>query len=333
LICSKTNFKNVRSFTLHLRKHNISVREYYDKYIHETTNICKCGNEIKTFYLKYGYSEKCSKCANTDQNRILKVKRTIKKRYGVENPSQVKEFQEKRKETNKKRYGVEHAMSNPEIYKRAILTWNKKYGSHPAKTIQIKNKKIKTNKKRYGVENPSQVKEFQEKRKETNKKRYGVEHAMSNPEIYKKSEEAMFKKYGVRKALNKKEFLEKAKQTNLEKRGVEWPMEDPLVSEKITGPKSYRWIKNREERFTPYTEKFFNKEFRIQILKEQHYKDPITNEKLNSSCHLHHIDYDKSNDSRENLIFLSHSIHSKTNTNRKKWQNLLTKINKKFLNF
>lgn len=36
---------------------------------------------------------------------------------------------------------------------------------------------------------------------------------------------------------------------------------------------------------------------------------------------IHHIDYDKKNDNPDNLITLCHSCHSKTNYNRKKWQN------------
>ena len=42
-------------------------------------------------------------------------------------------------------------------------------------------------------------------------------------------------------------------------------------------------------------------------------------------CHdVHHIDYDKKNNNPNNLITLCHKCHMATNSNRGKWQNLLT---------
>lgn len=40
---------------------------------------------------------------------------------------------------------------------------------------------------------------------------------------------------------------------------------------------------------------------------------------------VHHIDYDKNNNSTDNLITLCHSCHAKTNFNRDHWKNVLTK--------
>jgi len=332
LICGMSEFKNANSFTKHLRKHKISTKNYYLFYIDYTAGICSCGKEIKFFTIKNGFAKLCRDCNNKyNPDRINKAKNTIRERYGVDNPSQVEEFKEKRKQTNLKRFGTEHAMSNPEVMNRCQKTWKENYPEgHPGRDKKIKSKKKKTCQERYGVNNPSQVEEFKEKRKKTNLEKFGYEYPMTNPEVCDKSIDAMLQKYGVRSALQKEEFLEKARQTNLKNRGTEWPMQHPEVVSKVSGPNSYRWVEDREQRFAPYTKKFFDDLFRSEIRIQQDNLDPLTSEELEESAHLHHIDYDKTNDSRENLIFLNRESHFKTNTNRKHWIRVLTLINQPF---
>jgi len=60
---------------------------------------------------------------------------------------------------------------------------------------------------------------------------------------------------------------------------------------------------------------FYDKDFRFKILSEQNFKCGNIKcgcKNTEKKFHLHHIDYDKKNDNRENLIFLCHSCHSKT---------------------
>lgn len=98
-------------------------------------------------------------------------------------------------------------------------------------------------------------------------------------------------------------------------------------------------IKTVDE-FVDY-ENFLNKE-RTTLFYDKHYRELILNEQnskcaecgignTNSKFHLHHIDYNKLNDNRENLIFLCHSCHSKTtNSKRNKWIKYYTDKNKKY---
>ena len=81
--------------------------------------------------------------------------------------------------------------------------------------------------------------------------------------------------------------------------------EQCLICGKTGFKNSYRWVEDREQRFAPYTEKFRDQYFRNQIKKEQKNIDPITEDPLSESANLHHIDYDKQNDERINLIFLN----------------------------
>lgn len=78
---------------------------------------------------------------------------TLKKKYGVENISQVKEIQDKIKQTNLRRYGVESYLSTEDAQQKS------------------KEKKVQ----KYGTSNLLSLKEIQEKSKETMIKKYGVD--------------------------------------------------------------------------------------------------------------------------------------------------------------
>jgi hypothetical protein len=106
---------------------------------------------------------------------------------------------------------------------------------------------------------------------------------------------------------------------------------NPVCRAKHSGPNNPRWNPNRKEVFTPYTEDFFNKNYRQRIWDEQQGIDPITGLPLLSDAHLHHVNYKKNDSSRKNLIYLNHLIHLKTNgssINRTKWKRTLAKINR-----
>ncbi len=76
------------------------------------------------------------------------------------------------------------------------------------------------------------------------------------------------------------------------------------------GKYSPHWNPNREQICAPYTPMFFDMSYREMIMRQQGYSCP-TGEELTKSSHLHHIDFDKQNDDRYNLIFLCNSYHQK----------------------
>ena len=62
----------------------------------------------------------------------------------------------------------------------------------------------------------------------------------------------------------------------------------------------------------------FNKQFKQQILERDNYMCQCPDcEHKSNTLDAHHIDYDKQNNSPENIITLCRSCHSKTNFNRK----------------
>ncbi|MFW6377457.1 MAG: hypothetical protein ACOCZ5_02310 [bacterium] len=108
---------------LHLVKfHNITSKEYYDKYLRkEDEGYClNCGKE--TTFLGIGptkrYRQFCSsRCSNTSDYKKQSTKKTNKERYGNENYVNV----EKMKETNLKKYGVECTIHSNKV-KKSITT-------------------------------------------------------------------------------------------------------------------------------------------------------------------------------------------------------------------
>jgi len=84
-----------------------------------------------------------------------------------------------------------------------------------------------------------------------------------------------------------------------------------------------------------YTSKFYNKDYRLEILNQQNFKcGNLTCNCSNkdSMFQLHHINFNKSDDNRKNLIFLCNSCHaSSTHTNnRKQIIEYYTNLNKQF---
>ena len=178
--------------------------------------ICDvCGKEREMRY--------CRVIGNNEENKPItcgsnsckrkKTEDTCMKKYGVNNPMQCKEIQDKAKDTNLERYGAENPMQCKEIKDKikATLkekhgegitcsfqlesvkeklkqTWLKNYGvDHPFKSEEIKNKAKATNLERYGYECSLQSQEIQDKIKTTLKERYGVEYPTQNEKIKNKA--------------------------------------------------------------------------------------------------------------------------------------------------
>ena len=84
----------------------------------------------------------------------------------------------------------------------------------------------------------------------------------------------------------------------------------------MSGDKNPNW--NNGSSFEPYSPEF-NKEKKQQVLKRDNYtcQCPDCKHKTNT-LHIHHIDYDKQNNSLDNLITLCNSCHTKTNSKNKR---------------
>jgi len=230
------------------------------KKIEYTKNCITCNKEFNPG--KHKSTLNCSKeCFNlykekTKESRMEATRLGILKKYGVEHPSQIKDFSEKVKNTKKEKYGDENYNNRS----KAENTLEEKYGVKNSMKLEssvIKSKETK--KEKYKDENYNN----RNKAKETIKERYGVEHHLQNEECLNKMIETNKKKYNVDYQFNRLEIKEKLKNKNLEN----------FDSEYFFSSKGYL-LKTKEEKIKRIKEIFkennlsFNEEDYIKLREE-----------------------------------------------------------------
>ena len=210
--------KETKTLGHHITKYHkdITLKDYYDKYISLTTGKCLvCGKDTRFNNLTKGYSKYCSmSCRNISNQFLQKKKITIENRYGgyselqkkrettmltlygQRNPSKIKKFRDKAKHTNLKRYGSEEILSVKSIRNKINNTNQQRYGgtgfavqqlakkskNHTILTRkQITEKCVKTQRNRYGGVG-FQSKELRAKQINTMIKKYGVTHNSYMPD-------------------------------------------------------------------------------------------------------------------------------------------------------
>ena len=223
--------------------------------------VCGARLPVKSLAVGYEGSERyfSRKCTKIDKPRA--IKEAMIRKYGVSNPSNVPEVQEKRKavflekygastplankgvrekikKTNLEKYGVECAAKNPEIRRKSAESFKETWRT---RGDEIREQRIKTNLEKYGGPSPSSNKDVQEKARQTTRERYGVDYYTQTEEYknYMNGEEFAHK-YGISKEVHR---ILRSKE-GLEKELAECGMSAILFSEKhnITSTTAYRWI-------------------------------------------------------------------------------------------
>lgn len=167
---------------------------------------------------KKGYQNTCHSHKCIQSYSQIKREEAFLKKYGVKNPKQIKEVNDKIEKTNLKRYGHKNAAAAKEVKEKIKETFIKNYGvDNPLKVNSVKEKIKSTNLERYGVENTYQMKKvlgkikekygddfgfgsnfFKEKSKETCNEKWGVDYHLQRPEIHKVITETMNELYDGR---------------------------------------------------------------------------------------------------------------------------------------
>lgn len=156
-------------------------RATYNKHKEEDPDFVKRKQEKSVATRKRNHGE--------DYTGRKKCWKTIKERYGVENPMRIEFVQENIKKHNLETYGVEWHIAAPEIRKKSKCTCQKNYGvDNPFQAKEINEKIKQHNLDEYGVEYSWQREDVKQRIKETNIERYGYESAMQNPEIRAKGQ-------------------------------------------------------------------------------------------------------------------------------------------------
>lgn len=139
-ICQR-EFKNRNGLYRHQHNtHNITTKEYIDKYIDTTDHKCPYCQEERTFRKTY-YSPTCSNKACILKNREAKVM----EHYGVKNPSQSEIIKDKKAKTCITNYGVPVPAKSKLILKKMGDTCEKRYGVRNIYELpSVKNKSLET---------------------------------------------------------------------------------------------------------------------------------------------------------------------------------------------
>ena len=189
-ICNRSISK--KGFGSHLFSHNISAKEYYDKYLKkEIEGICPvCSKETPFLKISKGYQTHCSiKCSQKSKEISEKRKETFKQNHnGASTPFQIKETQikaeknshskeanQKKKETSLKHYGTENPVQSKEVQAKMQQTNLERYGSRAYNHTKGK----QTMKELYNYEYALQLPEFKEKQEQTEKQKW-INFANSN---------------------------------------------------------------------------------------------------------------------------------------------------------
>jgi len=166
MICKICNTEFV-NLGMHLHQHNITAKDYYDKYIKtdENEGLCRnCNKPVLFKGLTKGYRKFCSKlCCNTSEEHRSKMISTIISNYGGLGTAS-KAINSKIKETNIKKYGTENVYASEYGKQKIKETCLAKYGTEYAnQSFVVKEKIVKTSLERYNMTNPGNCKSGRQK--------------------------------------------------------------------------------------------------------------------------------------------------------------------------
>lgn len=148
---------------------------------------------------------------NDGRMNLNKVRDVMIEKYGVENPMQSTEIQEKRKLLSLEKHGVDHY----------------------SKTTQYREKYSETCMSRFGTDNPFKSEAVKEKIRGHNIEKYGVPYLTGTREHREVSVATWMRKHGVDNPFKSETVKEKIKNSNRCARGYDYPTQSPLVRQKI----------------------------------------------------------------------------------------------------
>ena len=170
-----------------------------------------------------------------NDERVLKIKDTVKQRYGVCNVMQDATIAKRFKDSFLLKYGVSNPRHIPNYNEKYERTVRSKYGvAHYSQSSDFKRDVIDTCMTRYGVHNYTQSLEYKNrlsdiisKSKQTQKERYGAEHYAKSEIFRKKLPDMLSKGYITKK--NNGTFATSKPEDEMYERLVDLYGEDDVV--------------------------------------------------------------------------------------------------------
>lgn len=167
----------------------------------------------------------CKHCIPDKRNQ------TLYNKYGVYNPSQVKEFREKAQRTMLELYGKQYYAQTEEYKEKKTSTMQTKYGvSHNSQLPDYREKYNNTCKERYGE---FYNKQFAKIAFETFRDRTGYNYPSQSPEVREKIIQSYIEHYGVDHPNKSPEVKQHIAETNLVRYGFISPSQSPEIRNKM----------------------------------------------------------------------------------------------------
>lgn len=222
----------------------------------------KCSIEkhlrLRYYYLSFKYGKYlCNTCS------FENYKKTMLKKYGVENSFQLNDVKKLSKETKRNKYD------------------NEKYNN--------RNKAKETCIEKYGVENPQQFKTIKEKTNKTNKTKYNFTVASKNEDVKKKMKKHNLDKWGSVCTLHSDLLKDDIKKIFIKKYGVDNPMKNYEIMKKSQ-------INSLKRKQFTNTELLYQGTYELDFLVRYYNKINIKNGKsikytLNEKIKMYHSDF------------------------------------------
>jgi hypothetical protein len=243
IICQECNleFSCAENLSKHVKHHNLSSKEYYDRYLKKKGEgkCLICNKETIFKGIQKGYPKCCSlECSAKNNGKNRSKKHIIKKRQIEESfIFECKECHKKFRTSLSLNKHIIKFHDKKEYYDRFLKNENEgyckichsltnftgrligKYSGYElccSKECREKYRLIersKTNLIKYGVENVFQSKKVQQKIKDSCLEKYGVENNMQSEKGKDEYKLSMNKKYGVNWPTQNKESLEKGQKS------------------------------------------------------------------------------------------------------------------------
>jgi hypothetical protein len=238
---------NIKYISKHLKKvHNITAKNYYDKYIDNSTHKChisECKHETKFISISKGYSKFCSiECFKKDnpmKRQEVKEKLSVNLKEKFNDQNYRADISSKRKKTKLERYGDENYNNRDKVKNTCITKYGVEYYSQ---SLEFAEKVKQTSIEKYGVEHHLMSSDIKNKRKNTVMNRYGVDHVSKLPEVKKKILDSRRQnpdlitnlKLGIKKAWENKhdEIIQNRVKSNNKSFGCDWPMQSEEIRKK-----------------------------------------------------------------------------------------------------
>ena len=235
-ICNECGdlFNIAENLGKHIKYHNMTNKEYYDKWIKkENEGICSvCKSDTVFIGIQAGYRKYCSlKCKRIGAGK--KTTKTWKKRNKIIKETykfQCKECKEKFETSIKLNNHIIKVHGKKEYYDK----WLKKQNDGVCKICGNETEfygrfdlgyrdccsKECSNQYRY------------EQGKKTNLKKHGVKNVFEIDSVKEKIKQTFIKNYGVDNNMKSKRGRNEYKKSMIKKHGVEWPLQDRKILEK-----------------------------------------------------------------------------------------------------